>query len=218
MPALDIDFSQQVKMATAAPEALEAVAPTMKRTCNGRSSNIQSNESAVFSKMRTTLQQPFKKRRLANTLFTPTLSSTSTNSSHPSTSQYNSPEVHHQSQSNGDSNLGSNGSDDLTNLNWLQDANLLKSIYSTDTVETDTSTEQATNRQVIALRRPPLKGHQHQNQQQPHQSQHRKPPYSYSALIFLAIESSPSKSMMVRDIYSWIVQNFPFFATAPAGK
>lgn len=44
-----------------------------------------------------------------------------------------------------------------------------------------------------------------------------KPPHSFSTLIFLAIESSPSKALPVRDIYSWITQHFPYYRNAPVG-
>ncbi|KAH9415158.1 forkhead box [Dermatophagoides pteronyssinus] len=33
----------------------------------------------------------------------------------------------------------------------------------------------------------------------------------------MAIESSPTRSMMVRDIYKWIINRYPFFLTAPSG-
>lgn len=190
MPVLDIDFSQ-VKMATVAPEVETGMA--VKRTSG---SNLPS-ESALSK--RAFHQQPFKKRRLVSV----------------STSTHSSPSISHAVPQpvNGD-----NSTDDLTNLNWLQDANLLKCIYSPETLDkssgancvstttANTTTTPLLSSQVIAQRRPPLK------------SNHRKPPYTYSALIFLAIESSPTKSMMVREIYSWIGQNFPFFATAPVGK
>ena len=44
-----------------------------------------------------------------------------------------------------------------------------------------------------------------------------KPPHSFSMLIFLAIESSKSKALPVRDIYSWITHNFPYYQYAPVG-
>lgn len=44
-----------------------------------------------------------------------------------------------------------------------------------------------------------------------------KPPYSFSCLIFMAIEDSPSKALPVKEIYSWITQHFPYFKTAPNG-
>ncbi|KAJ7987522.1 hypothetical protein DPEC_G00327370 [Dallia pectoralis] len=44
-----------------------------------------------------------------------------------------------------------------------------------------------------------------------------KPPLSFSLLIYMAIEQSPSKSLPVKDIYGWILQHFPYFSSAPTG-
>ncbi|XP_029021261.1 forkhead box protein N2 isoform X2 [Betta splendens] len=44
-----------------------------------------------------------------------------------------------------------------------------------------------------------------------------KPPYSFSSLIFMAIEDSPNKRLPVKDIYDWIVNNFPYYRTASGG-
>ncbi|XP_033830249.2 forkhead box protein N2 [Periophthalmus magnuspinnatus] len=44
-----------------------------------------------------------------------------------------------------------------------------------------------------------------------------KPPYSFSSLIFMAIEDSPGKKLPVKDIYEWIVNNFPYYRTATGG-
>lgn len=44
-----------------------------------------------------------------------------------------------------------------------------------------------------------------------------KPPYSFSSLIFMAIEDSPHKSLPVKDIYEWIEKNFPYYRTATGG-
>lgn len=44
-----------------------------------------------------------------------------------------------------------------------------------------------------------------------------KPPYSFSSLIFMAIEDSPNKRLPVKDIYEWIVNNFPYYRTATGG-
>lgn len=44
-----------------------------------------------------------------------------------------------------------------------------------------------------------------------------KPPYSFSSLIFMAIEDSPQKRLPVKDIYEWIVNNFPYYRTATGG-
>ncbi|MED6271924.1 hypothetical protein CHARACLAT_025125 [Characodon lateralis] len=44
-----------------------------------------------------------------------------------------------------------------------------------------------------------------------------KPPYSFSSLIFMALEDSPQKRLPVKDIYEWIVSNFPYYRTATGG-
>ncbi|XP_030563208.1 homeobox protein 5 isoform X2 [Drosophila novamexicana] len=44
-----------------------------------------------------------------------------------------------------------------------------------------------------------------------------KPPYSFSSLIFMAIEDSNEKALPVKEIYAWIVQHFPYFKSAPNG-
>lgn len=44
-----------------------------------------------------------------------------------------------------------------------------------------------------------------------------KPPLSFSSLIFLAIEDAKEKALPVKEIYSWIIQHYPYFKTAPTG-
>lgn len=44
-----------------------------------------------------------------------------------------------------------------------------------------------------------------------------KPCYSYTHLIFMAIESTPQKCMTVNQIYNWCEANFPFYKHAGAG-
>ncbi|TRZ02041.1 hypothetical protein DNTS_024196 [Danionella cerebrum] len=44
-----------------------------------------------------------------------------------------------------------------------------------------------------------------------------KPPYSFSSLIFMAIEDSPEKRLPVKGIYEWIMENFPYFKDAGGG-
>lgn len=44
-----------------------------------------------------------------------------------------------------------------------------------------------------------------------------KPPYSFSCLIFMAIEDSVQKALPVKEIYAWILDHFPYFKNAPTG-
>lgn len=44
-----------------------------------------------------------------------------------------------------------------------------------------------------------------------------KPPFSFSCLIFMAIEDSVDKALPVKDIYIWILNHFPYYRNAPTG-
>lgn len=46
---------------------------------------------------------------------------------------------------------------------------------------------------------------------------HQKPPYSFSCLIFMAIEAAPARALPVKEIYAWIIRHFPYFRHAPQG-
>ena len=188
MPAIDLRFSQ-VKMATIAPK----IEPTwkLKRVID----HSQLPPSQDYS-----LHNPQKKRRREGRVMR-----------QDSTSHQSGASKHDLQSAQPPS---SDDNDDLTNLNWLQDANLLKKFYS-NTLDgckngkaegqTADGDRDLTSSETV----------QSSPRSEPH---HPKPPYSYSALIFMAIESSLEKCMMVRDIYCWIINNFPYFATAPNGK
>ena len=45
----------------------------------------------------------------------------------------------------------------------------------------------------------------------------QKPPLSFACMIFMAIESSPTKTLPVKDIYEWIMWKFPYYQCASAG-
>lgn len=45
----------------------------------------------------------------------------------------------------------------------------------------------------------------------------QKPPLSFAAMIFMSLESSPTKTLPVKDIYEWIQWKFPFYRSAPPG-
>ncbi|XP_046705727.1 forkhead box protein N2 isoform X2 [Silurus meridionalis] len=83
--------------------------------------------------------------------------------------------------------------DDLTCLNWLQQKNILPLSKMLSFSQFDA---------------PPISSLP---------SSLTKPPYSFSSLIFMAIEDSPDKKLPVRGIYEWIVSNFPYYKTAPSG-
>ncbi|XP_007904189.1 forkhead box protein N3 isoform X2 [Callorhinchus milii] len=100
--------------------------------------------------------------------------------------------------------------EELTNLNWLHESkNLLKSFG--DTVLRSVSPVQDVDEDT-----PPSPAHSDQPYDAK-QNPNCKPPYSFSCLIFMAIEDSPSKRLPVKDIYNWILEHFPYFANAPTG-
>lgn len=44
-----------------------------------------------------------------------------------------------------------------------------------------------------------------------------RPPYSYSALIAMAIQSSPEQRLTLSQIYQYVSENFPFYSRNKAG-
>jgi hypothetical protein len=50
------------------------------------------------------------------------------------------------------------------------------------------------------------------------QNESQRPPYSFSCLIFIAIESSERKWLSVKEIYSWISQTFVYYHNVPSGS
>ncbi|XP_068270421.1 forkhead box protein N2 isoform X1 [Nyctibius grandis] len=102
--------------------------------------------------------------------------------------------------------------DELTNLNWLHESTNLLTNFSLGSeglpivsplydIEGDSV--------------PSFSPSCYQNPEK--KSSTSKPPYSFSLLIYMAIEHSPNKSLPVKEIYSWILERFPYFATAPTG-
>ncbi|KAJ1907378.1 hypothetical protein LPJ81_000790 [Coemansia sp. IMI 209127] len=44
-----------------------------------------------------------------------------------------------------------------------------------------------------------------------------KPPYSYATLITYAIMKHPRKQMTLNEIYTWVMEHYPYFKTAGSG-
>lgn len=123
--------------------------------------------------------------------------------------------------------------DELTSLAWLQDSNLLKNINPADrslcTSPTsdegsgsgssqkeninffDDTSDDAVGGGGYGCPHPPNVPYD------PQKHVNSKPPYSFSCLIFMAIEDSPHKRLPVKEIYNWIVANYPYFQNAPTG-
>ncbi|XP_067286165.1 forkhead box protein N2b isoform X2 [Pseudorasbora parva] len=112
---------------------------------------------------------------------------------------------------------GESEDDELTNLNWLHE-NLLQN-FSLGGTEA-----QPINSPLFDIEGGGGSPHSNPassassvsagNERDPYKS---KPPFSFSLLIYMAIEQSPSKSLPVKDIYGWILKHFPYFSSAPTG-
>ena len=111
---------------------------------------------------------------------------------------------------------------DLTNLNWLQNNNLLKGIHS-GSKPSCLSPPQDVDMDLTFIPGTPIHGGGPKHTNSPKinltnvKNSPRKPPYSFSSLIFMAIEDSPNKKLPVKDIYNWITERFPYFRNAPLG-
>ena len=104
--------------------------------------------------------------------------------------------------------------DELTNLGWLQDNDLLKnmsftqskSVVNTTAVKTNAEPENESKDSALAAL--PYDPYLHSD---------NKPPYSFSTLIFMAIDQAEGKKLSVKEIYEWIWENFPYYQNAQTG-
>ncbi|XP_053568195.1 forkhead box protein N2 isoform X3 [Bombina bombina] len=97
--------------------------------------------------------------------------------------------------------------EELTNLNWLHESTNLLNNFSLG------SEGLAPGGSLYDIEGDNSSGCQNTDKS----STSTKPPYSFSLLIYMAIEHSPNKCLPVKEIYSWILDRFPYFATAPTG-
>ena len=107
---------------------------------------------------------------------------------------------------------------DLTCLNWLQEGNLLngfnpakKNDKSDEPDDTENATVTQDGSDLNLLASDPL------NSINEVDKSLRKPAYSFSTLIFMAIENAKEKRLPVKEIYQWVQDNFPYFQKAPIG-
>ncbi|KAG7492489.1 hypothetical protein MATL_G00015120 [Megalops atlanticus] len=112
--------------------------------------------------------------------------------------------------------------EELTDLNWLHD-NLLQNFtlggadpHPLFCAGEGRGSPRALSPSPSPLDSPPSSA-QLRGQGREKGSHKSKPPFSFSLLIYMAIEQSPGKSLPVKDIYGWILQQFPYFNSAPAG-
>ncbi|XP_059515876.1 forkhead box protein N2 isoform X1 [Myotis daubentonii] len=102
--------------------------------------------------------------------------------------------------------------DELTNLNWLHESTNLLTNFSFGSEGLPIVSPLY---DIEGDDMPSLGPSCYQNPEK--KSATSKPPYSFSLLIYMAIEHSPNKCLPVKEIYSWILDRFPYFATAPTG-
>lgn len=157
-----------------------------------------------------------------------------------------------------------NGDDDLTNLAWLHERDLLKgqksqfhqfynihsyfqtgmnlvnpspmsSVHSTpvkylnnnhilsdqlpisDYIDESSAAESSNSSLNSPVSHQNHRKHPHNIPYDPLVHTSNKPPYSFSCLIFMAIEDSEQKALPVKEIYAWILDHFPYFRNAPTG-
>ncbi|XP_072121043.1 forkhead box protein N2 [Mobula birostris] len=102
--------------------------------------------------------------------------------------------------------------EELTNLNWLhENKNLLKNF----SLGSEMLRSVSPTRDVIEEDTSPLPLSDSLNNDK--RGLNSKPPYSFSCLIFMAIDHSARKCLPVKDIYNWILERFPYFTNAPTG-
>jgi len=104
---------------------------------------------------------------------------------------------------------------DLTCLNWLQEGNLLNGFNPGSSKKPDSEENNSKNGDEHSDLE--LNSSDPLNYASDSEKAIRKPAYSFSALIFMAIESTEDKCMPVKDIYQWIQDTFPYFQKAPIG-
>lgn len=106
--------------------------------------------------------------------------------------------------------------DDLRPLSWLHSTDLLRDLDLDDEDDIGQSKENEENGDGMML----SYNNMTQNQGDPMDPKRHinsKPPFSFSCLIFMAIEDCTYKRLPVKDIYQWIQDHFPYFHTAPTG-
>lgn len=114
-------------------------------------------------------------------------------------------------------NLVDSNDDELTNLGWLQSSDLLRNMNMSQTkvpvANKDTKSEQSDNKisSTFSTNAHTIVSYE--------QFLHldSKPPFSFSTLIFMAIDRANGKKLSVKEIYEWIWENFPYYQSAQTG-
>ena len=120
----------------------------------------------------------------------------------------------------------------LTSLSWLQNLRVHDLFSPTDVMTTlsppltscctQSSPPCRTSRNNIGVSLSPIKKCLFQSADfRRHPKKYRsnpdKPPFSYSTLIYLAIQQSKSEMATLNEIYRWIKENFKFYRCSEPG-
>ncbi|XP_033624654.1 forkhead box protein N3-like [Asterias rubens] len=111
---------------------------------------------------------------------------------------------------------GAMDDDELRPLSWLHSTDLLKDM-NLDDEEDGHAKENNANQDGMMNKFSNLSAGDRDGPVDPKRHINSKPPFSFSCLIFMAIEDSPLKRLPVKDIYQWIQDHFPYFHNAPTG-
>lgn len=127
---------------------------------------------------------------------------------------------------------------DLTNLGWLQEPGVLNSMCNSLTGSGRGAGKSGGTRHTTRRARQPKSGDSRSENAPGKPSRTsdkmvnvilnvrnrkyngedaRKPPLSFACMIFMAVESSPTKTLPVKDIYDWVMWKFPYYRNAPTG-
>ena len=111
---------------------------------------------------------------------------------------------------------GAMDDDELRPLSWLHSTDLLKDM-NLDDEDDGHAKENNANGDSMMNKFSNLSAVDRDSPVDPKRHINSKPPFSFSCLIFMAIEDSPLKRLPVKDIYQWIQDHFPYFHNAPTG-
>ena len=122
------------------------------------------------------------------------------------------------------------GGDDLTNLAWLQKSGVLNSMCTALTGSPHRVSKAGTRAVRRASGRAQGSGDSRKKNSDKmvnvilnvrnrkyNGEDAQKPPLSFACMIFMAVESSPTKTLPVKEIYEWIMWKFPFYRAAGPG-
>ncbi|XP_006800869.1 forkhead box protein N2 isoform X2 [Astatotilapia calliptera] len=112
---------------------------------------------------------------------------------------------------------GGTEDEELTNLNWLHENLLQNFTLGGPEAQTSGSPLFDIEGDYGSNQGPSSSSSSSHNRGRERDSMKSKPPFSFSLLIYMAIEQSPSKSLPVKEIYGWILEHFPYFSNAPTG-